>query len=45
MYIDKILWLLMWPAMIMISYYACLWFLNKLDKQINNDPSGEDLMP
>ncbi len=45
MYIDKILWLLAWPVMIALSYYLCLFLLKKLDKQIMNDPSGEDTMP
>lgn len=45
MYLDKILWLLAWPAMITVSYYLCLWFLRKLTKQIKQDPAGEDLIP
>lgn len=45
MYLDKILWLLAWPAMIILSYYLVLWALKKLDKQIKEDPLGEDTMP
>lgn len=45
MYLDKILWLLAWPVMIALSYYLSLFLLNKLNKQIMNDPLGEDKMP
>ncbi|HPR25298.1 hypothetical protein [Lentimicrobium sp.] len=45
MYLDKILWFLAWPAMIIASYYLGLWALKILDKQIKNDPLGEDTMP
>ena len=45
MYLDTILWLLAWPAMIIVSYYLVLWALKKLDKQIKEDPLGEDTIP
>ena len=45
MYLDKILWLMAWPAMIVLSYYLTRLALKKLDKQINEDPLGEDTMP
>jgi hypothetical protein len=45
MYIDKILWLLAWPAMIALSYYLSLYFLKRLDNQIRKDPEGEDIRP
>lgn len=45
MYLDKIIWLLAWPAMIAMAYYLSLVFLNKFDSQIKNDPSGEDKKP
>ena len=45
MYIDKIMWLLAWPAMIAISYFMVLTALKALKKQISEDPLGEDLNP
>ena len=45
MYLDKILWLLAWPAMIIFSYYLVLFALKKLDKQIKEDPLGENTQP
>lgn len=45
MYLDKILWLLSWPAMIMLSYYLTLQALKTLDRQIKEDPLGEDTQP
>jgi hypothetical protein len=38
MYWDKILWLLSWPAIIILSYYISVFLLKKFDKQIKNDP-------
>ncbi len=45
MYIKEILWILAWPAMIILSYYLSLLFLKKFNKQIKNDRQGEDLNP
>lgn len=45
MYLDKILWLLSWPAMIALSYYLTLLALKLLRKQILEDPLGEDSRP
>lgn len=45
MYLDKILWFLAWPAMIVAAYYLSLWALKILDKQIKSDPLGEDTTP
>ncbi|MBW6492028.1 MAG: hypothetical protein K0B15_12630 [Lentimicrobium sp.] len=45
MYLDKILWLLAWPAVIALSYYLTLRALKTLDRQIKNDPLGEDTQP
>lgn len=45
MYFDKILWLMAWPAMIIFAYYLTRFALKKLDKQIMEDPLGEDTMP
>lgn len=45
MYFDKILWLMAWPVMIILSYYLTLLALKKLDKQIKEDPLGEDTRP
>lgn len=45
MYLDKILWFLAWPAMIIAAYYLSLWALKILDKQIKSDPLGEDTTP
>ena len=45
MYLDKIMWFLAWPAMIILSYYLVVFTLKKLDKQIKNDPLGEDTNP
>ena len=45
MYFDKILWLMAWPVMIILSYYLIRFALKKLDRQIKEDPLGEDTMP
>ncbi len=45
MYIDKILWLLSWPASIILSYYLALYLIKKFDEQINNDPVLKDKNP
>lgn len=45
MYLDKILWLLSWPAMIAASYYLTLLALKLLHKQILEDSLGEDSRP
>jgi hypothetical protein len=45
MYIDKILWLASWPAMIALSYYLVLWTVKMLDVQIKNDPEVDDKNP
>ncbi|MFH1118590.1 MAG: hypothetical protein V1775_02120 [Bacteroidota bacterium] len=45
MYLDKIMWLLAWPAMIALSYYLTLWAIKLFDEQMKNDPLGEDLYP
>ena len=45
MYLDKILWLMAWPVMIILSYYLTLLALKKLNKQIKEDPLGEDTTP
>jgi len=45
MFIDKIIWLLTWPAMIAISYFAVVAALKWLDKEIKSDPTGDDLNP
>jgi hypothetical protein len=37
MYLDKILWFLAWPGMIVFSYYMTRWALKKLDRQIMED--------
>lgn len=42
MYFDKILWLMAWPAMIVLSYFLTRLALKKLDRQIKEDPLGED---
>jgi uncharacterized membrane protein YjfL (UPF0719 family) len=45
MYLDKIMWFLAWPAMIILSYFLVVFTLKKFDKQIKNDPLGEDTNP
>lgn len=45
MYIDKIMWLLAWPAMIVLSYFLVIYGLKFLNKQIVDDPLGEDTNP
>lgn len=45
MYFDKILWLMAWPVMIIVSYYLILFALKKLNTQIKEDPLGEDTRP
>lgn len=45
MYIDKILWLAAWPAMIALSYYLVVWAIKVLDVQIKNDPAFEESNP
>lgn len=45
MYIEKIMWLLAWPAMIALSYYLVVYGLKLLNNQIINDPLGEDTNP
>jgi hypothetical protein len=45
MYIDKILWLISWPAMITLSYFLVLQTLKFLDVQIKNDPEVDENNP
>ncbi|MHC1774773.1 MAG: hypothetical protein AB9834_05095 [Lentimicrobium sp.] len=45
MYLDKIMWLLAWPAMIALSYFLVILAIKKLNVQIQNDPLGEDSNP
>ncbi|MBK6347892.1 MAG: hypothetical protein IPN08_13175 [Bacteroidales bacterium] len=45
MYLDKILWLLAWPAMIALSYFLVVLTIRRFDAQIKNDPLGEDTNP
>ena len=45
MYIKELLWIIAWPAMIIISYYLSILFLKKFDTQIKKDPQGEDFNP
>lgn len=42
MYLDKIMWLLAWPAMIALSWFLVLLAIRKFDKQIKTDPLGRD---
>ena len=42
MYLEKIMWLLAWPAMIALSYYLLIFVLKKLDKQIKSDILTEE---
>jgi hypothetical protein len=44
-YLDKILWLLAWPAMIALSYFLVILAIKMLKSQIQNDPLGEDTNP
>ncbi|MCW3805105.1 hypothetical protein [Plebeiibacterium marinum] len=32
-YLSEILWYLSWPLLIVISYQAVKWFINKFEKQ------------
>ncbi|MBK6963003.1 MAG: hypothetical protein IPH20_03485 [Bacteroidales bacterium] len=45
MYLDKIMWLLAWPAMIALSYYLVILAIRMLNTQILNDPLGDDTNP
>lgn len=41
-YINEILWYLSWPLLIVISYQAVKWMLNKFEKQNTSMVESKD---
>lgn len=40
MYTSSIIWLLMWPVVIILSYYAIKWMLRKFEKNLAKEDSS-----